>query len=104
MFRRLTSLLLILLAGLLAWQVWQARAQQSSDFDTELAQADRKIRTMVMTQDLGYLRRQALDLHKAYWDLRKEAAKKASTDAWILGGCSVLLLGLGTFSLVRRKM
>jgi hypothetical protein len=102
MYRRVASILSLLLAALLAWQVWAARGQSSADFEAELAQADRKIRTMVMTQDLGYLRRQSLDLHKAYWDLRKDAQREARRRNWLLGCCSLALLGLGVYPWLRR--
>lgn len=102
MFSRVASILSLLLAGLLAWQLWATRAQPRADFDTELGQADRRIRTMVMTQDLGYLRRQSLDLHKAYWDLRKATQKEAEQRAWILGACGLALLGLGIYPWLRK--
>lgn len=94
---------MILLALLLGWQAWVARAAQNPDLDAELKMADGKIRSMVMTQDLGYLRRQALDLHKAFWNLRKEQARQTAQQMWLLGACAVVLLGIGTWQLVQRS-
>ncbi len=103
MRRRLASIVLILLALLLGWQAWVARAAQNPGLDAELKVADGKIRSMVMTQDLGYLRRQALDLHKAFWNLRKEQARQAEQQMWLLGACGVLLFGIGAWQLLQRR-
>jgi hypothetical protein len=94
MVRRLSSLLMLLVACLICWQAWAIHVQRDPDEVDAATAADREIRLMVMTQDLGYLRRQALDSHKAYWSLRKEQDARQRVQIWALGACGLVLLGL----------
>lgn len=95
---------MVIVAGVLWWQAGVHCGRHDANFKAEEKKADRMLRSFVMTQDLDYLRRNAIDLHKAYWEVKKEDSKEGLRNAWVMGACGVVLLGMaGSYLVGGRK-